>query len=128
MRAANMGEIKISGAVFIKLTGTDSSSKEHMASIMAYVSPSTEKFYLSREALIQPKIIPKNFPKVGAALELSAVEAQTAACGCLNRSLPPERPKDLPFPACPENCDRMKKWLSGTNVHTRFSKQLRAHH
>ena len=112
MRAANMGEIEISGAVFIKLTGIDSSGKKHTAPIMAYVSPSTEKFYLSREALIQLKIIPKNFPKVGAALESSAIEAHTAACGCLNRSLPPDRPKELPFPACPENCDRMKKWLS----------------
>ena len=95
MRAANMGEIEISGAVFIKLTGIDSSGKKHTAPIMAYVSPSTEKFYLSREALIQLKIIPKNFPKVGAALESSAIEAHTAACGCLNRSLPPDRPKSF---------------------------------
>ena len=111
MRAANMEEIEISGAVFIRLTGTDASGKKHTAPIMAYVSPSTEKFYLSREALVQLGVIPKNFPKVGAVLESSAIEAQTAPCGCMARSLPPERPENLPFPARPENCEKMKKWL-----------------
>ena len=111
MRAANMEEIHISGAVFVRLTGTDSSGKKHTAPIMAYVSPSTEKFYLSLEALVQLGVIPKNFPKVGATMESSAIETQTAPCGCMIRSLPPERPKELPFPARPENIDKMKEWL-----------------
>ena len=74
MRAANMEEIHISGAVFVRLTGTDSSGKKHTAPVMAYVSPSTEKFYLSLEALVQLGVIPKNFPNVGATLESSAIE------------------------------------------------------
>ena len=111
MRAANMEEIEISGAIFVRLTGTDSSGKKHTAPIMTYISPSTEKFYLSREALVQLGVIPKDFPKVGATLESSAIEAQTAPCGCMTRSLPPERPKKLPFPARPENINKMKEWL-----------------
>jgi hypothetical protein len=63
MRAANMEEIEISGAVFVRLTGTDSSGKKHTAPVMTYVSPSTEKFYLSREALVQLGVIPKKFPQ-----------------------------------------------------------------
>ena len=114
MRAANMEEIEIAGAVFIRLSGTDTSGNKHTAPIMAYVSPSTEKFYLSREALVQLGVIPKNFPKIGAALETSAIEAQIAPCGCPVRSLPPERPEKLPFPACPENLDKMKTWLGET--------------
>ena len=111
MRAANMEEIEISGAVFIRLTGTDNTGNKHTAPIMAYVSPSTEKFYLSREALVQLGVITMDFPRVGAALESSAIEAQTAPCGCLVRSLPPKRPEKLPFPASPENCAKMKDWL-----------------
>ena len=103
MRAANMEEIDIAGAIFVRLHGKDACGTKHTAHVMVYVSPSTEKFYLSREALIQLGVIPKDFPKVGAALESSAIEAQTAECGCPKRSLPPGRPAKLPFPVCPEN-------------------------
>ena len=111
MRAANMEEIEISGAVFVRLSGTDASGNTHTAPIMAYVSPSTQKFYLSREALVQLGVIPKNFPEIGAAMEASAIACQTAPCGCPMRSLPPERPDKLPFPVCPENNEKMKVWL-----------------
>ena len=32
-------------------------------------------------------------------------------CTCQKRSLPPERPKKLPFPAIPENNQKMESWL-----------------
>ena len=73
MRAANMEEIDIAGAVFVRLSGTDSTGNTYTAPIMAYVSPSTHKFYLSRDTLVQLGIIPTNFPKVGAALEASSI-------------------------------------------------------
>ena len=44
MRAANMEEIDIAGAVFVRLSGTDSTGNTYTAPIMAYVSPSTHKF------------------------------------------------------------------------------------
>ena len=34
-------------------------------------------------------VIPKNFPKVGAALQVSANEGHLAPCGCPTRTLPP---------------------------------------
>ena len=122
MRAANMEEIEIAGAIFVRLHGKDACGKKHTAHVMVYVSPSTEKFYLSREALIQLGVIPKDFPKVGAALESSAIEAQTAECGCPERSLPPGRPAKLPFPACPENAEKMKKWLGDRYASSTWNK------
>ena len=68
MRAANMDEIEIMGAVFVRISGADVSGKIYTAPIMAYVSPSTEKFYLSRESLVQLGVIPEKFPMVGAAV------------------------------------------------------------
>ena len=111
MRAANMEDIEIAGAVFVRISGTDASGNTYTAPIMVYVSPSTQKFYLSREVLVHLGVIPKNFPKVGAALEVSANEGHMAPCGCPARTLPPELPEQLPFPACPGNGDKMKAWL-----------------
>ena len=122
MRAANMEEIEIAGAIFVRLHGKDACGTKHTAHVMVYVSPSTEKFYLSREALIQLGVIPKDFPKVGAALESSAIEDQTAECGCPKRSLPPGRPAELPFPACPENAEKMKKWLGDRYASSTWNK------
>ena len=114
MRAANMEEIEILGAVFIRLSGTDTYGNRHTAPIMAYISPSTQKFYLSREALVQLGVIPRNFPEIGATMETSAIESLIAPCGCPVRVMPPERPAKLPFPVCPENNEKMKTWLGET--------------
>ena len=117
MRAANMDEIEIMGAVFVRISGADVSGKIYTAPIMAYVSPSTEKFYLSRESLVQLGVIPEKFPMVGAAvnsflpMNTCAIEGYNAPCGCPVRSLPPKRPEKLPFTASPENCEKMKAWL-----------------
>jgi hypothetical protein len=78
---------------------------------MVYVSPDTERFFLSRETLIQLNIISKNFPEVGGAREISALEHKKSSCGCLSRTLPPERPNHLPFTCCPKNNSKMKDWL-----------------
>ena len=54
-------------------------------------------------ALIQLHVIPKNFPKVGAATEVSSNEdvaskdPPKAPCGCPLRSKPPERWESLPL-------------------------------
>jgi hypothetical protein len=120
--AANREEIKIVGAIFLRLSGVDESGKTHTAPIMAYVSPSTNKFYLSRQALIHLAVIPKDFPKVGAAVETATIESTTAPCGCPTRSLPPGRPTSLPYIACPENNVKMKSWLGTRYAASTFNK------
>ena len=115
--AANREEIEIVGAILLRLTGTADDGTTHTARVMVYVSPNTRKFYLSREALIQLKVIPPDFPKVGSAGEASEMLAcaitkdSTAPCGCPIRRLPPGLPEKLPFQPCPENIGRMEEWI-----------------
>ena len=61
---------------------------------MVYISPSTQKFYLSRETLIQLGVISSNFPCVGGALEHAAIEHEMHSCGCLKRV--PLYPREQP--------------------------------
>ena len=126
MVAANSEEINIVGAVFIRLSGSDTTTNStHTAAVMTYVSPNTKKLYLPREALIQLKVISEDFPKVGAAskpstMETSAVET-LAPCGCPLRALPPDRPTQLPIKPCVENIPKMKEWLKSTYAASTFN-------
>ena len=111
MVAANREEIAIDGALFIRLSGLDVMGNTHTAPVMVYVSPSTERFYLSRQALVQLKVISKDFPRIGATLENGALKVKAKTCSCKPRTLPPPLPKELPFECIPENNDKMKEWL-----------------
>ena len=125
MRAANREKIQIDGEILIRLSGTDNVGRTHTAPVMAYVSPDTQKFYLSREALIQLGIISKDFPQIGATMEAcAATKQELAACGCPNRMLPPERPPTLPFHCTADNNTRMKEWLIDTFSASTFNKCL----
>ena len=67
--AANKEKIDVLGAILIRLTGADYNGELISAAIMAYVSPRTQRFYLSKEALVQLHVIPSDFPRIGAASE-----------------------------------------------------------
>ena len=122
--AANKEKININGAIFVRLSGSDSKGITHIAPVMVYVSPDTHNFYLSRDSLIQLQIIPKNFPRVGAAATVSVIEHPRSPCGCPTRTLPPERPKCLPFEATPVNNFKMKEWLTHRYSASTFNKCL----
>ena len=122
MVAANREEITISGAIFLRLSAKDAMGNTFTAGVMVYVSPSTNKFYLSRQALIQLCVIPKDFPRVGAFAEMSSIENCRAACGCLKRDLPPTRPSRLPFDCCPENNSKMREWFGAYYASSTFNK------
>ena len=111
MLAANREEIEIRGAILVRLSGTDTSGAKYTAPVIAYVSPDTQKLYLSREALVQLCVIPKDFPRVGAVTETCPVEDHQSECQHLPRTLPPGRPDKLPFLPTPENIPKMKQWL-----------------
>ena len=110
-------EMEIRGAIMIRLSGVDDDGIKHTAPIMVYVTPNNKKNYLSRQALVQLHVIPENFPKVGAATEVSSIydvasmNSSKTSCGCPLRSKPPECWETLPFPAIPENNEKMKNWL-----------------
>ena len=109
MKTAAEGEISITGAVFLKLSGRDDNGAIHCAHVMVYISPNAAAFYLSRGAMEQLRIIPPSFPQVGAAA--AALDITTAPCTCPTRTAPPGRPDMLPFPATMENTAKMKGWL-----------------
>lgn len=122
MVAANREKIDIVGAMFVELCGNDDKGQMHTANVMVYVSPSTSKFYLSRDALIKLAIIGNDFPRIGAAMEACTVIEKENTCGCVPRTLPPGRPDRLPFPCVPENNHRMKEWLLEQYSSSTFNK------
>ena len=107
--AANREEIRVEGAIFLRLTGKRATGfLRRIAAVLVYISPSTNRFYLSREALIQLDVILPDFPRVGAATETSSITVtQYASCGCPARTQPPPRPVRLPFICTPENNGKM---------------------
>ena len=110
--AANREEILVKGAIFLRLTGRTDAGVPHTAIVMVYVSPCTNRFYLSREALIQLGVISKDFPRIGAATETAGIDnVQYSSCGCPSRTRPPPRPNKLPFTCSPENNEKMRQWL-----------------
>lgn len=121
MVAANHEPIRIDGAIIIRLMGKDREENTHVAPVMVYVSPDTKRFYLSREALIQLKVISSTFPQVGGAMQTMAIE-DSKKCSCLPRSLPPSKPQELPFTCTPENNEKMKDWLLKRYAASTFNK------
>lgn len=125
--AANKEKIDVLGAILIRLSGTDVDGELRSAAIMVYVSPRTHRFYLSKEALIQLDVIPRDFPRIGSATEncgisesavfgdqingQSETDANLAPCGCPKRTLPPPRPQNLPFACTEGNIPKMREWL-----------------
>ena len=120
MRAVNGEGINILGAVFLRLSAKDHNLGRLVETgIMAYVTDSTEKFFLSRQAMVQMGMIPTNFPTVsaencsadGQQEEKKKAEPDKQHCGCPVRKKPPMRPNKLPFSPIPENIPKIKRWL-----------------
>ena len=95
---------------------------------MVYVSPDTDRFYMSREAMVQMGIISQSFPQIGAAFEKSSscavapTVSDTPQCDCPKRQYPPKRPAKLPFDATTGNSARMKAWLLDRYASSTFNK------
>ena len=120
LKAANKVSIRIDGAIILRLSGEDYDTK-HECAVMVFVSSDVDEFFLSEEAMKQLYIIPRDFPRVGAAKDvgnLNSVADQGCSdlstqhnCPCPERTLPPGRPSHLPFPALPENIPKFEEWL-----------------
>ena len=131
MKAANGVNIQIDGAVLIRLSGKLISGDPISCAVMAYVSPDANYLYLSKEAMIQLRIIDPEFPKIGAVSsnQVSGIDEGTdyesvyAECGCLKREMPPEKPSRLPFDPSQENdAAGMKEWLLSRYASSTFNK------
>ena len=67
MCAANKVPIRIIGAIILRLSGESVSGEKYECAVMVFISAETDDFFLSKEAMQQLAIIPKDFPRIGAA-------------------------------------------------------------
>ena len=119
MHTATNGGIKILGATVLRISGTDGKGRTVETRQMTYITDSSDKFYLSRDACIDLEIIHDSFPQLGMAHSPQAInataaleEATTTNCGCPQRQRPPlPPPTTLPFPATDDNRERLQQYL-----------------
>jgi len=114
MHGANNDGIRILGALLLRISCINSTGQTVATKQMTYVTDSSDKLFLSREACTTLGIIPDNFPCAHASAFCntdSAHEPSVAPCGCPTRQLPPPPPASLPFPATEENRPKLQQYL-----------------
>lgn len=125
MTAANSSPISIIGALTLRISGSGANHDEPHTRQVVYFTPSTDKFFLSKQACVALGMISPHFPTVGEidrnmTAPLSSSQApvtgipnvqDNTVCDCPQRKSPPPLPTSLPFPATEENRDRLEKWL-----------------
>ena len=117
--AANDEEIHVLGAIFLRMSGSNTRGRRLETSATVYITESTNRFYLSRTVLVQLGVVGPEFPEIGAAVAASAgvigaenrSSGRVAECGCPLRVPTPGPPESLPFSPSLENAGRMKTWL-----------------
>ena len=115
LNAANKSSIKIDGAVLVRLAVTVAGQTRTCAT-MVYISPSSEGFFMSLEAMLDLDLF--KIPAEGSNMactkqaddDKSDPSQQNPSCPCPPRSVP-HRPDKLPFPAVPENNLKMESWI-----------------
>ena len=83
---------------------------------MTYITDSSDKLFLSREACVALGIIHNHFSQTLASTQqcthaIHVHEPTTASCYCPKRQLPHPPPESLPFPATEENRDKLQQYL-----------------
>ena len=68
MHAANNAKLAILGAAIIQFSGQSNSGKTLVTCQLIYITDSTDKIFLSREACIDLRLISCQFPSIGEAL------------------------------------------------------------
>lgn len=113
MHTANNNGIKILGASLLRFSSKDSSGRVVETRQMTYVTDSSDKLFLSREACVQLGIISNRFPEAQPSQTgTAAVHGEnTAPCGCPTRQSPPPPPSVLPFPPTEENRSKLQEYL-----------------
>eukprot|EP00794_Sanderia_malayensis_P000859 gene859-151_t len=140
LAAANRSPISLEGAFFAKLSVTLRNGQTTSSRSMVYVSNSVRALYLSYETLLNLGLLSQNFPssentidsrtndssnEVHASPSINASRfvnngcekpktSGSTSCSCPQRTAPPLRPPQLPFPCSPENNEKMKSWLLDT--------------
>ena len=134
MHAANNAGINILGAVILRLSGESPSGQRLETRQLVYVTDSSDRVFLSREACTDLGMLPRQFPTIGEVPEmkdssssvthstqqhqqespgtpLSNDTGLTAPCNCPKRQLPPPKPDHIPFAPTEENREKLQEWL-----------------
>ena len=121
MHTANNNQITILGAVFLRLTGRDTSGLVFGTRQLVYVTDQADKLFLSQEACVQLGLISPSFPTIGEVFkennnvsysaETRQADSAHTTCECPKRQLPPPKPTDIPFQPTDENRERLQTWL-----------------
>ena len=106
MRAANHDPISILGAIVLRLSGENKTTKQ-----IVYISEATDRFFLSMEACKELGIIPSSFPSMTSVAAVTNPENDDPSCHCPPRQNPPPIPTSPPFPATEQNREKIEKWL-----------------
>ncbi len=111
MNTATCGMVDIIGCVAMRLTGTNSHGHILETRQIVYVTSSSNKLFLCREACEDLGLISRNFPSIGETSESQVDSTSVSECDCLKRMPPPPKPTQLPFPATRENRALLEKYL-----------------
>ena len=133
MHAANNKGIRILGAVVLRISGKDNDGSKVETRQVTYVTNSTDKFFLSREACIELGMISITFPSVGemerSTDTLSSIHdnhaesdsSLTSDYDCPRRETPPPLPTSLPFPATTANREKLHHLILETYGSSTFN-------
>ena len=111
MHAANKQNIKILGAVIVRLSGQSKAGRKLQTRQILYVTDSADKLFISREACTSLVMISEDFPAIGEMASLYMNNQSSIICECPRRRQPPPRPTALPFPATQKNAPKLKQYL-----------------
>ena len=121
MHTANNNQITILGAVFLRLTGRDTSGLIFGTRQLVYVTDQADKLFLSQEACVQLGLISPSFLTIGEvfkennnvsySVETRQADSAHTTCECPKQQLPPPKPTDIPFQPTDENRERLQTWL-----------------
>lgn len=117
MHAANNKGITILGAIVVRLSGKDRENQKHETRQIVYITDSSDKFFLSKEACIALGMISQSFPTIGEIIGTTTSSvidndiSMESQCDCPKRQAPPQIPDKLPFPATEENVPKLRDFL-----------------
>ena len=130
---ANNTKTAILGAAILKFSGQSNSGKRLVTCQLLYITDSTNKTFLSREACTDLGLIPNQFPSIGEALQHPGENAISnthfaqqppattklkaplqdsgliAHCDCPKRQLPLPKPTLISFPPAEENREKLQQ-------------------
>ena len=119
MHAANNRNTKILGATILRFSGKNSAGEMFETRQVVYITDSSDKLFLSREACTTLGIITDNFPTFGDTKSDEGISTNTVdsskvhdiSCDCPSRELPPPMPTQLPFPATEEHRADIQQYI-----------------